>query len=209
MDLSPELSVSAGTVCSTPWKNIAPGVRKTCQPTLGMEEHPKFELAQARELAEAFADEEIEYLFLGKAGAILLGYPGTTMDVDIFAPKNRENAIKCVRAMRKLGFEIDSNTESALIEGKDFVQIKDGPFDVDIVHAPDGIDSFEEAYQRKLDEGIYPVANLKDIIASKKASNRRKDWLDMDLLEAFAEEYFSRHSKPLKSAIELADEKSD
>ena len=86
MDLSPELSVSAKTVCSIRWKNIAPGVRKTCQPALGMEEHPKFELAQARELAEAFAVEEIEYLFLGKAGAILLVYPGTTMDVDIFAP---------------------------------------------------------------------------------------------------------------------------
>ena len=33
---------------------------------------PKFELAQARELAEALAAEAVDYLFPGKGGAILL-----------------------------------------------------------------------------------------------------------------------------------------
>lgn len=38
--------------------------------------------AQAEELAAAFAREEVDYLFIGKSGAILLGYPDTTQDVD-------------------------------------------------------------------------------------------------------------------------------
>lgn len=54
---------------------------------------PKFELAQARELAEAFAQESVDYLILGKGAAILLGDPGTTLDLDLFAPRNPENVI--------------------------------------------------------------------------------------------------------------------
>src|ERR1700731_4696130 len=38
----------------------------------------KFTPAQAEELADAFAQEGVDYLFIGKSGAILLGYPETT-----------------------------------------------------------------------------------------------------------------------------------
>ena len=88
---------------------------------------PEFELAQARELAEVFAEEGVEYLFIGKAGAILLGY--------------------------------------------------------------------------------YPVANLRDIIASKRASNRRKDLLDIDLIEGFADEFLASRSTPPRTASELAQDR--
>jgi hypothetical protein len=165
---------------------------------------PKFELAQARELAEALAQHEADYLFLGKAGAILLGYPGTTLDLDLFAPKDAENARRCIAALRDLDFHLDDETEEALLNGKDFVQIKDGPFDVDIIHAPDGIESFSAAKSRRILEDIFPIANLRDIIASKKASNRRKDLVDMELLEEFALEYASMKTKPLTSAFDQA-----
>jgi hypothetical protein len=47
-----------------------------------------FHPLQAEEIARAFLTESVEYLFIGKSGAILLGYPGTTQDVDIFpAPR--------------------------------------------------------------------------------------------------------------------------
>jgi hypothetical protein len=149
----------------------------------GPERAPKFELAQARELAEALAQHGADYLFLGKAGAILLGYPGTTLDLD---------------------FHIDPETEQALLSGKDFVQIKDGPFDVDIIHAPDGIESFAAAKSRRIMEDIFPIANLRDIIGSKKASNRKKDLVDMELLEEFAREYAAVNAQPLQSTFEKA-----
>ncbi len=44
----------------------------------------KFTPPQAEELAAALAREGVDYLFIGKSGAILLGYPDTTQDVDIF-----------------------------------------------------------------------------------------------------------------------------
>ena len=43
-----------------------------------------------------------------------------------------------------------------------------------------------------MQEDIFPVANLRDIIASKKASGRMKDRLDLHLLELFRLEYESR-----------------
>jgi hypothetical protein len=169
---------------------------------------PKFELAQARELAEAFAAEGVDYLFIGKAGAILLGYPGTTLDLDLFAPKDRGNAERCIRALLKLGFTLDEATRVALLEGKDFVQIKDGPYDVDIVHAPDGIESFEAAKSRRIVEEGYPVASLRDIINSKRAANRRKDLVELELLEEFADEYARTHPRPLLSSFEVAMQRS-
>jgi hypothetical protein len=45
----------------------------------------KFTPAQAEELAAAFAKKKVDYLFIGKGGAILLGYPETTQDMDISA----------------------------------------------------------------------------------------------------------------------------
>jgi hypothetical protein len=44
----------------------------------------KFIPAQAEELATAFAEEGVDYLFIGKSAAILLGYPDTSQDVDLF-----------------------------------------------------------------------------------------------------------------------------
>ena len=62
------------------------------------------------------------------------------------------------------------------------------PFDVDLIFAPDGIESFEAAKTRSsLIDGRFPVASLRDIINSKKAANRPKDRESLPRLEAFAE----------------------
>src|SRR5580698_8109702 len=149
----------------------------------------EFRPIQAQEIARAFQDEGVEYLFIGKSGAILLGYPSTTQDVDIFPARSPENGRRIVTALRKMDFPINAELERQIVAGKDFVQIKTGPFDVDLVFAPDGIPSFAEAKARGLKEGIFHVANLRDIIASKRASGRDKDQIELPLLESFRAEY--------------------
>ncbi len=52
--------------------------------------------------------------------------------------------------------------------------------------------------------GVFPIANLRDIIASKKASGRQKDRNEMPLLESFREEYEKRHAPALRSALDIA-----
>ena len=165
---------------------------------------PEFHPLQAQEIARAFQETGVEYLFLGKSGAILLGFPGTTQDVDVFPARTPENGRRIIAALKKIGFEISVQLENEIVSGKDFVQIKTGPFDVDLVFAPDGIDDFREAQARGVAIGIFHVANLRDIIASKRASGRQKDMLDLPLLESFRAEYEKRNAQPLRTAAEAA-----
>jgi hypothetical protein len=44
-----------------------------------------FEYRQAEEIRDAFERRGARCLFIGKSGAILLGFPDTTQDADIFA----------------------------------------------------------------------------------------------------------------------------
>ena len=172
-----------------------------------MTERREFHPLQAGEIAGAFLEEGVDYLFIGKSGAILLGYPGTTQDVDVFPERSPANGRRIVAALRKLDFDLPAELERDIVMGKDFVQIKTGPFDVDLVFAPDGIGSFADARARGLTEGIFRVANLRDIIASKRASGRQKDMIDLPLLESFRSEYEKRHAPALRSAADIAVEK--
>jgi hypothetical protein len=152
----------------------------------------QFSPAQAQEVAAAFAAYEVDYMFIGKSGAILLGYPGTTQDVDVFPRKDRENGKRIVAALEKLSFTLEDNLKEEIIRGKDFVQIKTGPFDIDLVFAPDGIDSFEKAKSRMDTSSGFPVLDIKDIIASKRSAGRPRDAVELPLLEAFREVYEKR-----------------
>ena len=84
----------------------------------------KFTPAQAEELAAAFAREGVDYLFIGKSGAILLGYPETTQDVDIFLPQSPENAERVLRALRTLGFKLDPALTVSILAGSEIVLLK-------------------------------------------------------------------------------------
>lgn len=167
-----------------------------------------FQLQQAVEVADTFSKHKVEFMFIGKSGAILLGYPSTTQDVDLFPKKDRENGQRIVAALRELDFEISSADERQIVAGVDFVQLKTGPFDLDLVFAPDGIESFEKARERMHFIDAFPVANIRDIIASKRASGREKDLVDLPLLEDFREEFEKKMRGEPKTAIDIAMEKS-
>lgn len=164
----------------------------------------KFTPQQAVELADAFARHRVDYLFIGKSGAILLGYPAVTQDVDLFLPKDRANAERVLKALATLGFEVSALVRRKILQGADFIQLKNGPFDLDLIHAPDGIESFPAAKSRSVVHDGFPVANLRDIIASKRASGRQRDLLDLPLLEEFRREYERRHAPPIETALEKA-----
>src|SRR5512146_46982 len=62
-----------------------------------------FEYRQAEEIRDAFSRHGCRYLFIGKSGAILLGFPDTTQDADLFVEKSPENGRALVGALRDLG----------------------------------------------------------------------------------------------------------
>jgi len=152
----------------------------------------RFEYAQAEEIREAFARHGVRYLFIGKSGAILLGYPDTTQDADLFLEKSVANGSAAARALRDLGFDLGDEQAAEIGRGKDFVQLKNGPFDLDLVFAPDGIESFEQAWRRRVDVEGFPVCHPDDIIRSKEAAGRVKDREVLPRLRAFRDYWLAR-----------------
>jgi len=149
----------------------------------------EFRPEQARIIADAFGKHGVDYLFIGKGGAILLGYPGATQDVDLFPRKSPENGRRMVAALKEIGFELTGADEADIVAGKDFVQLSSGPFDVDLVFAPDGIESYDEAARRAERIENFPVMSIADIIASKRAAGRKRDLAELELLEEFRKVY--------------------
>jgi hypothetical protein len=144
-----------------------------------------FDYRQAEEIRDAFARHDCRYLFIGKSAAILLGFPDTTQDADLFVDKSERNGESLVAALREIGFAINDEQALQIRSGKDFVQLKNGPFDLDLVFAPDGIERFEEAWLRRVVVEGFPVCHIDDIIASKIAANRQKDRESLPRLESF------------------------
>lgn len=153
----------------------------------------RFEYAQAEEVRDAFDRRAVRYLFIGKSGAILLGYPDTTQDADVYLDATPENGRATVEALRDLGFPLDAARAQEIERCKDFVQLREGPFDLDLVFAPDGIERFEDAWARRVQVEGFQVCHPDDIIASKEAANRVKDRESLPRLKAFRE-YWKRRS---------------
>lgn len=151
-----------------------------------------FEYRQAEEIQESLRRHGVRYLFIGKSGAILLGFPDTTQDADLFVERSSENGRALVAALREIGFGLTDEQAAEIERGKDFVQLKNGPFDLDLVFAPDGIERFEDAWRRRVDVEGFPVCHIDDIIASKEASHRQKDLESLPRLKAFREFWLRR-----------------
>ena len=149
----------------------------------------RFDYAQAEEIRDAFARHDVRYLFLGKSGAILLGFPDTTQDADLFVEKSPANGRAIARALREIGFALTDPQAAEIERTKDFVQLKNGPFDLDLVFAPDGIETFEEAWKRRVEVEGFPVCHIDDIIASKVATGRVKDRESLPRLRAFRDHW--------------------
>jgi hypothetical protein len=152
-----------------------------------------FEYRQAEEVRDAFSKWGVRYLFFGKSGAILLGFPDTTQDADLFVEKSERNGIALVSAITELGFRLTDEREAEIRRGKDFIQLKDGPFDLDLIFAPDGIETFEEAWERKVDVEGFAVCHIDDIIASKEAAGRVKDIESLPRLKSFRDYLRTKH----------------
>jgi hypothetical protein len=144
-----------------------------------------FDYRQAEEIRDAFKHHQVKYLFIGKSGAILLGYPDTTQDADVFVEKNAANCARLVEALQELGFPLTPEQAKDVQAGKDFVQLKNGPFDLDLIFAPDGIERFEDAWSRHVEVEGFPVCDIDDIVSSKRATNRQKDKESLPRLLSF------------------------
>jgi hypothetical protein len=61
-----------------------------------------------------------------------------------------------------------------------------------LIFAPDGIESFGDAWKRRFERYGFPVASIDDIVRSKQAANRQKDRESLPRLQSFREWFKQR-----------------
>ena len=158
-----------------------------------------FDYRQAQEIRDTLARHGVRYLFIGRSGAILLGFPDTTQDADLFVDRSPANGHALAAALIELDFALTPDQIADIERGKDFVQLKNGPFDLDLVFAPDGIEHFDAAWMRRIEVEGFPVCHLDDIIASKAAANRVRDHESLPRLRAFRDYWEATRQGKLKT----------
>src|SRR6476646_841411 len=107
-----------GYARSRPPRSTAAGASPTSRGSWGI---TVFEYRQAEEVRDAFARHGVRYLFLGKSGAVLLGYPDTTQDADVFVERSPANGDAVVRALVDLGFDLSDEEREQTRRGKVFI----------------------------------------------------------------------------------------
>ena len=114
------------------------------------------------------------------------GNPDTTQDADLFIEKTVEHGRALAEALRELGFRIGDAEAADIIGGRALMPLRNGPLDIDLVFAPDGIACYEDARRRGVQVHGYRVCSMEDIIESKRASNRVKDRESLRTLRDYA-----------------------
>ena len=102
-----------------------------------------------------------EWAYSQCVGAILLGFPDTTQDADLFLEKTPQNC-HAAAALGVLGFELSDNELGEVQKGKDFIQLENGPFDLDLSFARVDIERFADAWQRHMDIEGFSGANREE-----------------------------------------------
>ena len=148
---------------------------RTGPATPGEDKRDPIDAAMLRRLGAALERHRADYLVIGRMGAILHGYPDTTQDVDLFVHRAEGNAARIIDALEETGFDLGDGLAEQIRDGAAFIQITRGPFDIDLVHEPDGMGTFDQARRRAVRREDLAVASLEDITASKRRCGRAKD----------------------------------
>ena len=144
-----------------------------------------FEYRQAQEIRDAFKRHGVKYLFIGNSGSILLGYPDAAQNAEVFIEKNASNCEMLAQSLLDISFQLTDQQAQEVRREKGIVQLKNGPFDLDLIFAPDGIENFDDAWKRRVDVEGFPVCDIDDIVLSKQATNRQKDKESLPRLLSF------------------------
>lgn len=145
-----------------------------------------------RDLLTALGAAEVAFLIVGAHALAAHGVLRATGDLDILVQPNAENAQRVVAALREFGAPLAAHGVSE----EDFglpgmvYQIGLPPRRIDLLTEISGV-SFEEAWAGRIEIVVsdIPVSLLgRDaLIKNKLATGRKKDLLDVELLEEFQE----------------------
>lgn len=127
----------------------------------------------------------VKYCIVGAYAIAFYAEPRYTKDIDIFIKPDEENSKKIIRALNEFGFKSLNLTKKDFEKSGAIIQLGYEPVRIDILTFIDGC-SFDEVWKNKKsghygNEKVY-FAGLKELIKNKKASNRKQDKADLEIL---------------------------
>lgn len=143
-----------------------------------------------RELLEAFARFEVEFVVIGGYAFAFHAEPRATKDLDILVRAGSKNQTRAAAALVEFGVSPAVVAAVRHQTSTEVVYFGREPARVDILQAIDGVDAdtvFTKAVLA-LVEGIQiRVIDLDNLIANKKAAGRARDLADVERLEEVRE----------------------
>jgi len=146
-------------------------------------------------ILKVLASHKVEYVLIGALAARLQGFPRMTADADITPSTETKNINKLASALREMEARIfTENVPNGLIfdcsaetlRQADMWNLVTSAGRVDVAFTPAGTTGYEDLKERAIPFQVYDVdlwvADLKDIVRSKKASDRPQDRQDIIIL---------------------------
>jgi predicted nucleotidyltransferase len=136
-------------------------------------------------IAKALRDCRLEAILVGNAAAALQGAPVTTLDFDFMFRKTPLN----LKKLKKLAAELEMSLSQPFYPTSNLYRLvqRESGLQLDFMPELHGIASFETLRAKAIE--VYfggvavQVADLSDIIRSKRALGRDKDLAVLDVLE--------------------------
>jgi hypothetical protein len=148
------------------------------------------------DLHQDFRDLLAEFVRGGVRFALLGGYavghhakPRATKDLDVLVSGEGDNLDRVADALGRFGAPANVVAAARVMSADDIVYLGVPPVRIDILRRADGIDT--EAVVSRADSVVIrglavPVIALDDLLANKRASGRKQDLADVELLLRFA-----------------------
>lgn len=139
-----------------------------------------------KDLFKILKEENVEYLVVGAHAVIFYAEPRYTKDLNIWVNPTPENARKIWRALSKFGAPLKNISVEDFTDTELIYQIGIEPNRIDILMGIAGV-QFDSAFKNRSTssyDGIEIwILGKSDLIKTKKATGRKTDLLDVELLE--------------------------
>ncbi|MCF6269707.1 MAG: hypothetical protein L3J41_08355 [Melioribacteraceae bacterium] len=137
------------------------------------------------EFIELLNEQKVKYLIVGAYALALYVEPRNTGDIDFFVENSEKNALKVIKVLNKFGFGNIGITKDDITNDNMVVQLGSPPMRIDIITSISGVE-FSEAYNSKVKHNFGNTyayfLSEKHLIINKKASGRKKDLADLEVL---------------------------
>lgn len=140
-----------------------------------------------REFLESLEYYSVRYMLVGGISVLIHGYIRTTVDMDVWVERSKENYEKLCLSFARFGMPMFDMTLDRFLNHDDLDVFTFGrpPLCIDLMNRVKGL-TFEESYKtaQKVQSGknIFRVISLADLRKAKKAANRHKDLDDLEHL---------------------------